>query len=65
MVPRKTDGFLAVMPGRLVAMKFGKKTRCENHRQIAALDAIFSDGSQRHRVRSVIGTLNYPWSAGI
>jgi alkylated DNA repair protein (DNA oxidative demethylase) len=23
------------MPGRLAAVKFGKKTRCENHRQIA------------------------------
>ncbi len=35
MNARKTDDFLAIMRGRLVAMKFGKKTRCENHRQIA------------------------------
>ena len=35
MNARKTDGFLASMPGRLVAMKLGKKTRCENHHQIA------------------------------
>jgi hypothetical protein len=46
----------------------GDEIRQENPLQKSlsdrALGAIFSEGSQRHRVRSATGTPSYPWSAG-
>jgi hypothetical protein len=53
------------MPGRLLAMKFGKENPLQKSSSDRALGAIFSDGSQRHRVRSATGTPTYPWSAGM
>jgi hypothetical protein len=62
---RKTDGFLAIMPGPVGGDEIRQENPLRKSPPDRSTGAIFSDGSQRLRNWSAADTQSYSWSAGM